>query len=629
MVIFLPGAKFCRVVFLCLLVISTSFSIAEAQVATCSSGAGGLCYGRSNSAQCSTSVLTDCTAYPRCAYVGWLPGYMCNNHCYNTNQQGSCSAGSVCLCVDQNPCPLCTYTGQDLSACNDNGCGGADTQPPTIIITSPTSADTFTSSVSPIALSGTATDNIVVSKVEWGNNRNSGYVGGSGTALGTNNWSVAYVNLEPGQNAIKVIATDGSGRQGVDVLMVNYNPPAIQGFPAISVTENTNDYAVTISDPDTLTEIAYAWGEKPNVYFLLPFANEDNPVLSVTEQGRYNYLVANFANDWDRLTKNKLPLKMNFSPPFRVTAYSKSENNWFNYVTRTIAQFEANNTVNRPAIYVFLYPEPYFNRTFVDVFGNKSALAEVYFSLFNDTSMTGYSNPNEIISNVLQHEIAHNFAMLPNNINFPPGTDKYFWLSHPAGFSGVQQPCNDDTSIGDCAPYGASDSPTGTEGYYEAYSILSYARLYVTKSNFGNRDPELSLLEEMEMGLRSRYDDAHFMYYEGSLSGSNDTRRFNLIAPHDYNISSRRLYDYTVDRNIYNSLYWNISYDNTKTALSNSTRSFTIPKSSQSSRSLLIYASDAMNPGYFKLFSNNAHSETSSSGMDVIPPAAPTIITVR
>ncbi|MDQ1283960.1 MAG: hypothetical protein QG620_308 [Patescibacteria group bacterium] len=607
-------------------------SVASAQTATCSASApGGLCVGISNSALCSTSVMADCSDFPRCNYIGWLPGYVCRNHCHDTQQQGSCGPGQVCLCVDQNPCALCTYGGQDLSACNDNGCGGADTQLPSVTITSPTNLPSFASSVSPIALEGTAFDNTTVSRVEWFNNRNDSFVGGSGTASGTDNWMINFVNLEPGENVITVKAVDGAGNEGEDTITVSYNIPVSQNFPAVAVAENPTAYSVSISDSDELSEVAYAWGEKPNIYFLLPFANGDNPVLSAMEQERYNYLAANFANDWDRLTENRLPLKLNFLAPFTVSAYSRNENDWFNYVTKTIDQFETDNSgsLNFPAIYVFLYPEPYFNRTFASPVGSaeKRVLAEVHFGLFNDTSMTGYSSPYEIISNVMQHELAHCFAMLPNNVNFPPGDDKYFWLSHPAGFSGIQSSCDEETSLMDCDPYGAADSPTGTDGYYEAYSILSLARSFVKKQNFGNRDPELSPLEEMAMGLRSRHDDANFMYYEGYLSGSVDDRRFNLVAPHDYNISSKRLYDYTVNPDNYHALYWNISYDNTKNVLPISTRSFSVPKASQSSRPLIVYAKDALNPGYFKVFSNNAHSETYASGLDLATPAAPTGLT--
>lgn len=599
----------------------------NAKAQLCSTG--GLCSGY-NSAECSNPVIQDCSFYPRCTYSGVIGGFYCKRNCHNTGVQGSCNAGSVCLCVNQSVCPSCTSTGQNLAQCNDDGCGAVDSQPPTVAISYPTTNATYNSSISPIRVSGTASDNLVLSEVGWSNSRNSGFVGGSGKASGTANWSANYINLESGSNVITVTAKDGRGNTGTDTITINYTPPASQGYPAITIAENSTNYSVTISDPDALSEVAYAWGEKPSVYFLLPFASEDSPVLSGVEEARYNHMKETLPAAWDSLTGNRLPMKFNFLPPFRVTSYSKNEDDWFNYVRKTVAQFETDNAaiLQHPAIYVFMYPEPYFNRTYINMFGSeeKDVVAEVSFSMFNDTSMNEYGeSANEIIRDIMMHEIVHNFAQLPNNSNFPPGTDRYFWLSHPAGFSGIQEACDEQTSLLDCDPYGRVDSPTGTDGYYEAYSILSLARLYITKENFGNREPELSPIVEMAMGLRSRYEDAPFMFHEGYVSGIESGRRFTLVAAHDYNISSRRMYDYTSDRTIYHSLYWNVSYDNTKISLPNTTRTFNVPKSGQDGRSLIVYASDALNPGYFKVFDNNAASEGSQNS----PPASPTGLSVK
>jgi hypothetical protein len=600
-----------------------------AQVAPCSTASGGLCEGY-NSVQCSTVTLTDCAAFPRCMYSDAIDGYYCKKNCLNTAQQGSCSEGSVCLCLNQIECPLCTENGINLEVCSDGGCGAEDCVDPVVEITLPTSEATYATSVSPMELSGTASDETTLTQVTWSNNRNEGFVGGSGTADGTESWSIGYINLESGDNVITVTAADGWGNTGTDIITVTYTPPVTESFPIVSVNETSTDYSVSISDPDSLTEVAYAWGEKPNVYFLAPFANEDEAVLSETEQARWDYLYANFADDWDRLTGGKLPMKFYFVPPFQLADYSKNDDDWPAYITEAKEYFSTNHSdiQDYPAIYIYMYPEPYFEKTYVVRSGTESKqdVAEVYMSMFNDTAMTEYSSPNEIISNVLQHELAHYFAFLPNNGDVPPGTAKYFWMSHPAGFSGTQIACDDNSSQIDCDPYGIADSPTETEGYYEAYSILSLARTFIHKTNFGNLDPELSPLVEMEMGLRSRYEDENYIFHEGTVSGTGDNKQFTAGSSHDYNISSKRLYDYTIDQDNYHNLYWNISYDNTKTTLSNSTTEFDVSKSGQSGRSLIIYASDELNPGYFKIFTDNAYSQTFSENL---PPAAPTGLTVN
>jgi hypothetical protein len=100
------------------------------QAADCGTGPGGLCYGISNTVQCSTSILADCNSYPMCSYSGTISGYFCKNKCFNTGQQGSCGLGSVCLCLNQAACGSCTYHGKDLAACNDSGCVSTDTTPP-------------------------------------------------------------------------------------------------------------------------------------------------------------------------------------------------------------------------------------------------------------------------------------------------------------------------------------------------------------------------------------------------------------------------------------------------------------------------------------------------------------------
>ncbi|MCD4811504.1 right-handed parallel beta-helix repeat-containing protein, partial [bacterium] len=81
-----------------------------------------------------------------------------------------------------------------------------DTTDPIITITSPTSGDTYSTEEDSVSLGGSASDNIGVTSVTWINSR-----GGSGTASGTDNWTISNVSLQEGDNVITVTAHDAAG----------------------------------------------------------------------------------------------------------------------------------------------------------------------------------------------------------------------------------------------------------------------------------------------------------------------------------------------------------------------------------------------------------------------------------
>jgi hypothetical protein len=93
----------------------------------------------------------------------------------------------------------------------------SDTIAPSIAIKSPTTATTYTSSASTLALSGSATDNVSVVSVSWTNDR-----GGSGSASGTTSWSAGSIGLKTGTNVITVTARDAAGNQSSKALTVTY-----------------------------------------------------------------------------------------------------------------------------------------------------------------------------------------------------------------------------------------------------------------------------------------------------------------------------------------------------------------------------------------------------------------------
>jgi hypothetical protein len=115
-----------------------------------------------------------------------------------------------------------------------------DTQNPTITIISPTTSPTFSTSDPNHYFSGTASDNVGVTEVTWVNNR-----GGSGTASGTTNWSVASITMQSGQNIITFTARDAADNTGTDIITVNYTP--------VTTTITTTSSATTTAASTTTT----------------------------------------------------------------------------------------------------------------------------------------------------------------------------------------------------------------------------------------------------------------------------------------------------------------------------------------------------------------------------------------
>lgn len=104
-----------------------------------------------------------------------------------------------------------------------------DTTVPSVAITGPTSAATYSVTSNSITLTGTSSDNVGVTQVSWVNAR-----GGSGTATGTTSWNSGAIALQTGSNAITVTARDAAGNVATDVLTVTTT--AVAPLTLISVT---------------------------------------------------------------------------------------------------------------------------------------------------------------------------------------------------------------------------------------------------------------------------------------------------------------------------------------------------------------------------------------------------------
>jgi chitodextrinase len=130
--------------------------------------------------------------------------------------------------------------------------GPADTTPPTVTITTPTTAATYSTSSSPLTLGGTAADNVGVTQVTWANS-----LGGSGTASGTTSWTASGIALQGGTNLLTVTARDAAGNTGTKTLTVTYTPP--------DTTPPTTNISSGPSGTITVTSATFTWIGADNV----------------------------------------------------------------------------------------------------------------------------------------------------------------------------------------------------------------------------------------------------------------------------------------------------------------------------------------------------------------------------
>jgi hypothetical protein len=147
-----------------------------------------------------------------------------------------------------------------LIACSGDSEGPTeppDTQPPTIAIQAPTSDPTFLTNATPITVSGTASDNKSVARVEW-----SVAGGPSGTATGTTSWS-ASIPLSEGANAITVTAVDGADNRASAQISITLD----SGAPTVIITapagdtltgESAINLAGTAADDGTIVRVAWS-----------------------------------------------------------------------------------------------------------------------------------------------------------------------------------------------------------------------------------------------------------------------------------------------------------------------------------------------------------------------------------
>ena len=140
-----------------------------------------------------------------------------------------------------------------------------DTTTPIVTITSPTSSDTYTTTSSPLDLSGSASDSTSgVKEVTWSNDK-----GGSGTASGTTYWSVSSISLTSGDNKITVTAKDNGGNTSTDTITVTYNAgsaPTVTTGSATNVTATSATITGTVNANGLSTTAWFEYGTVKGTY---------------------------------------------------------------------------------------------------------------------------------------------------------------------------------------------------------------------------------------------------------------------------------------------------------------------------------------------------------------------------
>ena len=216
-----------------------------------------------------------------------------------------------------------------------------DSTPPSVTITTPTTASTYSTTSNTITLAGTAADNVGVTAVTW-----SISGGATGSAIGTTSWT-ANISIPAGVNNISVTARDAAGNSASKLIAVTRSAGdsvlptvAITSSPALLLTKSSRIVVSgTASDNVGVTSVTWltnlgvsgtasgtsSWTFSPSVDF------GTTQIVVTARDAAGNYATA--------------PLTVVRSSPSDFNAEGKSDISLKNQTTGAVATWQMNGLV--------------------------------------------------------------------------------------------------------------------------------------------------------------------------------------------------------------------------------------------------------------------------------------------
>jgi hypothetical protein len=140
-----------------------------------------------------------------------------------------------------------------------------DTTAPTVTITKPTSAASYSTTADRLDLGGSAQDDSGIASVTWQIDQAS-----PESASGTTAWTVAAIPLPLGTSVIRITAVDGAGNSGTTTLTVTRKAVVDTQAPELSILAPTTgsfyftkrsylSLSGTASDNDKVSKVTWAY----------------------------------------------------------------------------------------------------------------------------------------------------------------------------------------------------------------------------------------------------------------------------------------------------------------------------------------------------------------------------------
>lgn len=286
--------------------------------------------------------------------------------------------------------------------------------------------------------------------------------------------------------------TLASGNLTVNITSIEASEPA-----NITAAMNGSSYDIRIYPNLALENVSYLYGEMPDVHIIPAVADDDGLAHTLHQSERLSIFNA-LDQHWDNLTGGLHPLN--------VTLYNTTEINYrlgeseAAFSTAVSDMIEAAN-LSYPAIVMILDVHDYFPDADCTCQaysppGTYGMIAQIRLNGFSEnTTKAQMENDTDILMNLALHELAHAFIFYPGH--------EHFYNQHPASY----------TDLPSFSTRSPDESPTGTEGYFEFYSILNQVSIFTAGADLG-----LSPLDKMLLGTLSPEISYNYTFYEGTVT---------------------------------------------------------------------------------------------------------------